>query len=126
MQLIVEHNGSEIIMYKRDMHNRWGDSIYLVDDFDLDYMLQTTLDDEIFLQVYDLKDKIYFNFDQTGSLFFLEKLIEDESYITYSGELWSDEDVSESCRAQHIDIKDNIQRVWDIRERILCWLSSGM
>lgn len=126
MRLIVEYKGPKVVIYKRDTQKSWGDNIYRVDDLDLVYMLQATLDDEIFLQVYDREDEIYFNFDQAGSLLFLEKLIENESYITYKGDLWSDESVSESCSAECINIKSNIQRVWDIRERILCWLSSGM
>lgn len=125
VQLIVEHKGPKIVIYKRETQNKWGDNIYPVDDLALDYVLQTTLDNEVFLQLYEREDKIYFNFDQSGSLIFLEKLIDDERYITYGGDLWSNEEVSESCDPIDIDIKSNIQRVWDIREQILCWLSSG-
>lgn len=123
MQLVVENGELGVCIYRQRIFDR-GKLIEGVTD--LNFILQTTLD-EIFLQVRDLELNIYLDLNQVESFIFLEKILECECYCTYAGNLWGDEGetISNCCDEIFVDMEPEIQEIWDLRERMLYWLSYG-
>jgi hypothetical protein len=123
MRLVVDYWEPKIRIYLEHQHSDHGRNIIIVEE--LDYALQTTLDDEVFLQLWDSGCNICFNFNQKESLIFLERLIDDKCYYTYTGDLDLYETVLSYCDEIYIDIEPDIQKIWDIREQMLYWISYG-
>ena len=124
MQLVIEYiNGSKLMIYAQSWSGGGCDHFYSTSF--INFKLQTTLDDKIFLQVCTEDDDLVLNLNQEEALFFLETLLERGGYYTFYGsvpnlsprEFYTDE--------IYINIKDSIQEIWDLRERILYWLSYG-
>lgn len=123
MKLVVDYCEPKIRIYREHQYSDNGRTIIIVED--LDFALQTTLDDEVFLQIWDSSDSVCFNFNQKESLVFLERLIEDKCYYTYVGGLALHEAMLTYCDEIYIDIEPDIQKIWDIREQMLYWISCG-
>lgn len=124
MEFVVDYWESKIRIYLEHQYSPYGRKVKIVED--LDFALQTTLDDEVFLQLWEPGCDTCFSFSQKESLIFLERLIEDKCYYTYVGELGLYETVLSYCDEMYIDMEPNIQEIWDIREQMLYWLSYGV
>ena len=124
MRLVVDYWEPKIRIYMEHSYSDSRRAIIVADK--LDFVLQTTLDDEVFLQIWDQNNKVYFNFSQKESLIFLERLIDDKCYYSYVGDLGLYETVLSYCDEMYIDMEPNIQEIWDIREQMLYWLSYGV
>jgi len=124
MKLIVEYEGPKIRIYVENLQDAKNRIIIFMTD--LNFALQTTLDGGVFLQIWNMDYDICFNFDQKGSLIFLERLLECKCFYTYAGDLWGNEELTKYCDEIFIDMEPDIQEIWDLREDMLYWLSYGV
>jgi hypothetical protein len=124
MQLVIEYiNGSKLMIYS--LSSSLGGHRHFYTEPFVYFNLQTTLEDKILLQVCTEDDDLVLNLNQEEALFFLENLLEFKGYYTCCGAVPCLSKKEIYCSEIYIDIKDRIQEIWDLRERILYWVSYG-
>jgi hypothetical protein len=123
MQLVIEYiNGSKVMIYAQSWSGGGCDHYYNTPF--IDFKLQTTLDDKNFLQICTEND-LTLDLNQEEALFFLESLLERGGFYTCYGKVPNLSPKEFYTDESYINIKDAIQEIWDLRERILYWISYG-
>lgn len=124
MQLVIEYiNVSKLMIYAKSSPLGGHKHFYNVPF--VYFNLQTTLDDKILLQVCAEDCDLTLNLSQEEALFFLEHLLEYKGYYTCCGAVPILSRKELYCDETYINIKDRIQEIGDLRERILYWISYG-
>ena len=120
IEYVSEHRLN--IFKMKETAGGWNQVDYV---YGLDLALQTTLDNEIFLQIWDTDHTAQVNLNQVQSFFFLERILECKGYYTFEGETPHLDERRSNCEEAYINVEEGLQVFWDLRELMLYWLSYG-